>query len=233
MNRPTVTAIMPTRNRREFVPGAIACFFSQDWPNKELIVIDDGVDRIGDLIPDGGLVRYYHLQDRRSIGQKRNIACSRAKGEVIVHWDDDDFSAPGRTTDQVNRLLESVAPVTGYNSILFADDEARRAWRYLGEPKYAVGTSLCYRRGYWMSYPFIDIDSGEDNNFVQRATNISVADGSHHIVARIHSGNTSESYRGIHRQRWTGAQGECWVDVDYEGLVDIGYPVKERAIAVA
>jgi len=46
-------------------------------------------------------VRYFHLTERKTIGEKRNIAVSNALGEVIVHWDDDDFFRAHRISSQV------------------------------------------------------------------------------------------------------------------------------------
>ena len=71
---------MPTCDRRRFVSLAIQLFHEQQWPNRELIVVDDGSDPIGDLIsaPD---VRYIRLPRRTSIGTKRNLACAEAPGE--------------------------------------------------------------------------------------------------------------------------------------------------------
>jgi hypothetical protein len=41
---PLVSCIMPTNNRRTFVPKAIEFFLRQDYPNRQLIIIDDGSD---------------------------------------------------------------------------------------------------------------------------------------------------------------------------------------------
>jgi len=49
--RPLVSCIMPTADRRVFVPQAIRYFLRQHYPNRELIIIDDGVDPVADLIP--------------------------------------------------------------------------------------------------------------------------------------------------------------------------------------
>jgi hypothetical protein len=35
-----VSCIMPTTNRRRFVPAAIGMFLAQDYPNKELVILD-------------------------------------------------------------------------------------------------------------------------------------------------------------------------------------------------
>ena len=46
-NPPTlVSCIMPTASRRRFVPLAIRYFLSQDYPNKELLILDDGDDSV-------------------------------------------------------------------------------------------------------------------------------------------------------------------------------------------
>ena len=39
---PMVSCIMPTNNRRAFLPLALRNFSYQDYPNKELLIIDDG-----------------------------------------------------------------------------------------------------------------------------------------------------------------------------------------------
>ena len=56
-----VTCIMPTRNRRRFVPHAIECFLAQDYPHLELLVADDGEDAIADLLPADPRVRYLRM----------------------------------------------------------------------------------------------------------------------------------------------------------------------------
>jgi hypothetical protein len=40
-----------------------------------LIGVDDGDDAIGDLIPNDDRVRYVRLNERHTVGAKRNIAC--------------------------------------------------------------------------------------------------------------------------------------------------------------
>jgi cellulose synthase/poly-beta-1,6-N-acetylglucosamine synthase-like glycosyltransferase len=67
---PLVSCIMPTRNRRIFVEQSIKYFLRQDYPRKELIVIDDGEDPVADLIPAHGAVRYVHQRQRLAVGTK-------------------------------------------------------------------------------------------------------------------------------------------------------------------
>src|SRR6185369_11842512 len=58
ISEPLVTCIMPTHNRRSFVPQAIRCFLRQDYSNLELLVVDDGTEPVGDLLTVNGRVGY-------------------------------------------------------------------------------------------------------------------------------------------------------------------------------
>lgn len=110
---PLISCIMPTFNRRPFVRLALKYFLAQDYPNKELIVIDDGTDRVRDVIEGVANVHYVHLARRASIGSKRNLACRQARGEIIAHWDDDDWYAPNRLRYQAAPIISGDADLTG------------------------------------------------------------------------------------------------------------------------
>ena len=83
---PLVSCIMPTHDRRRFVPLALHYFLRQDYPHRELVVVDDGADPVADLIPDDPRIRYIRLNRRLSVGAKRNHAVRGARGELIAHW---------------------------------------------------------------------------------------------------------------------------------------------------
>lgn len=222
-----VSAIMPTRNRHRFVEQAVACFRMQDWPDRELVIVDDG-EPVGHLVDGTPRVTYVHLGDRarRTIGEKRNFACQLARGEVIVHWDDDDWSAPTRMSEQVRLLRQSGRPATGYNTLPFAWDELQRAWLYLGPRGYALGTSLCYLRAYWAAHRFEHIQIGEDNRFIEGLGDRIITDAGQSIVARIHDGSTSNSKNTeLLAATWTGGAGEAWKEINYQSLALSGYPV--------
>ena len=75
----------------------------QDYPNKELIVINDCPGQ--ELICDGPGVRVVNVGERfLSIGDKRNAGVGLARGELIAPWDDDDISLPWRLSLSVERL---------------------------------------------------------------------------------------------------------------------------------
>lgn len=189
-----ISCIMPIANRRNLVPLAIHAYLSQDWPEKELIVIDDGEDVLEDVFTGITGVLYHRLNSRQRIGTKRNLACSLALGRLICHWDSDDWSEPRRLSEQSDRLLGSTADVTGYSSMLFWDADNSRASLYTGSLNYALGSSLMYRREYWEKNRFPQANIGEDTQFIQLAQTSSKIDaivGEGKMVARIHSDNVS------------------------------------------
>ena len=167
------------------------CWQSQTYQNRELLIVSDGTD-VRDLVPEDDRIRLIHIDSAYTIGQKRNFGCSHARGEVIAHWDDDDWYDPCRLADQIARLVDSGKAVTGYHSVVFDGPKGR--WKYLGNAAYAVGTSLVYRKDWWESHQFPAKQIGEDGDFVMAAARqqqIVTADGGEMIVASIHDGNTS------------------------------------------
>jgi glycosyltransferase involved in cell wall biosynthesis len=187
---------MPTADRRRFVPNAIEDFLAQTYPNRELVIVDDGRDPVGDLVPDLPSIRYVRLDSRLTTGPKRNASCAEAHGEIIVHWDDDDWSSPDRVEVQVGVLLDSGADVCGLRDLIFYEPAAERAWRYRYPPHarpWVAGGTMCYRRSLWESSPFPDVRHGEDTQFVwaRRSLRVHAVDRGDLYVAIIHPGNTS------------------------------------------
>ena len=103
---PLVSICTPTFNRRPFIPYLIKCFESQDYPKDKMewIIVDDGTDKIEDLIKDIPQVKYFPLKEKISLGKKRNLMHEKCNGEYIVYMDDDDFYPPQRVSHAVTML---------------------------------------------------------------------------------------------------------------------------------
>ena len=189
------SCIMPTANRRRFVPGAIAQFLAQDYADAELVILDDGEDSVADLIPQDTRIRYLRTPRYKTLGAKRNAACEAARGDVILHWDDDDWYAPNRVRLQVDALRDSDADACGIDRALFVDPRMPAAWEYMypasGTP-WVCGATLCYRRDFWCANPFANISAGEDTRFAAMVSRerLHVLSDNRFFVALIHAANT-------------------------------------------
>lgn len=166
---PLVSCVMLTFPGRErFAAEARGCFEAQTYPNLELVVVDCA----------------------GAVGAKRNMGASRSRGEIIAHWDDDDWSHPERIAKQVGLLLESGAEICGVRDIELWDDKTGERWLYTGAPGYLVGTSLLYHKEVWRRHPFEPLQIGEDTRFIRGRRTVAHPD--HWMCrARIHAGNTS------------------------------------------
>jgi len=103
---PFVSICMPTFNRRPFIPYIIKCFQHQTYPKDrmEWIVIDDGTDKIEDLLKDIPQVKYFKYDEKMVLGKKRNLAHEKSIGDIIVYMDDDDYYPPERVSHAVETL---------------------------------------------------------------------------------------------------------------------------------
>jgi glycosyltransferase involved in cell wall biosynthesis len=112
---PLVSVCTPTFNRRPFIPFIIKCFQNQTYPKDriEWIIIDDGTDKIGDLVSHIPQVKYFKYDEKMSLGKKRNLSNEKATGEFIVYMDDDDYYPPERISHAVETLQKSNALCAG------------------------------------------------------------------------------------------------------------------------
>jgi glycosyltransferase involved in cell wall biosynthesis len=194
-----VSCILPTKNRAAFIPQAIRCYQSQTYPHKELVIVDNGDDGTEKLIPADPTIRYAKVFGKLTVGDMRNACANWSRGEYICHFDSDDWSAPERVADQVTRLGE-FGVLTGYHDMLFYDERDGKLyqWHMPHSPaRFALGTSMCYRRIWWRSHPFMSIQIGEDIRFFRQAMReahrfVPTAPAGQMMVARVHDYQTSK-----------------------------------------
>lgn len=234
---PFVTCLCLTKGRKEWLRGVVDAFMKQDYKGRsELLLVADVAEDIGDSSSPDSLwnsfpYEFYphHFVGGISVGpfpvgKKRNLGIKWAAPgtEIISIWDDDDYSAPGRLTQQVEILLATGKAVTGYTSLKFTD--GRDWWRFnynriagTGCPgcddlrtsycgnfsnparyEYVHATSLCFRRDWWEKHPFEELQVGQDERFALAASaadQLAPCPDLDLMYATIHPGNTSPRVR--------------------------------------
>jgi glycosyltransferase involved in cell wall biosynthesis len=170
---PLVSVLTPTRDRREFLPQLLKYFAWQTWPadRLELIIVDDGRDKVADLIPDDPRIRYEHLDIRLPLGAKRNRTVELARGEILVHMDDDDYYPPDRVERAVRSLQATGAEVVGKSELAFWDAGTGGIHLYpkIG-PKHACAGTMAYPRTYWDKQKFAPDPHTEERQFLNNFT---------------------------------------------------------------
>ena len=110
-NYPLVSVCTPTYNRRPFIPMMFECFQNQTYPKNKIewIIVDDGSDKIEDLILESNIqqIRYFKIEKKMALGEKRNYMHSKVNGEIIVYMDDDDYYPPERISHSVETLQKN------------------------------------------------------------------------------------------------------------------------------
>ena len=93
---PFVSVCTPTFNRRPFISAMLKCFNHQLYPKHrmEWIIIDDGTDKIEDLVKNHPNVRYFKYDTKMKLGRKRNLLHEKSIGDILVYMDDDDYYPP-------------------------------------------------------------------------------------------------------------------------------------------
>ena len=119
--KPFVSVVTPTYNRRHFIPFLIKNFKAQTYPKElmEWVIIDDGEDCVKDLFEGVECVKYFRLEEKMKLGQKRNYMHTKCKGEIIVYMDDDDYYPPERVNHAVNRLRSQPKALASGSSCMY------------------------------------------------------------------------------------------------------------------
>lgn len=148
-----VTVLCTTYNRRKYIPAMLACFLSQTFTDSELLVIDDGSDRVEDLIPTNPRIRYVHVERlegvANTIAHKVNMLKDLSCGEFIIKFDDDDWSAPGRIAHSLFVLKQSKRAVLSYENVLVWDVNTHKAYRFSPTGTgWTYGAGMMWKRDY-------------------------------------------------------------------------------------
>lgn len=179
---PFVSVCTPTFNRRPFIPMMLKCFNSQDYPKDriEWIIIDDGSDKIEELVKYHPNVKYFKYEGKMTLGKKRNLMHEKSSGEIIVYMDDDDYYPPTRISHAVEMLTtHPKALCAGASELYIWFKHISQMWKFgpygpnhatagtfafkrelLQQTKYDETACLAEEKGFLKNYtiPFVQLD---------------------------------------------------------------------------
>ena len=170
-----VSVITPTYNRRRFIPYLIQCYDAQTYKkeNMEWIILDDGQDKVEDLITEAAKkipnIRYIPLDEKLTIGEKRNRLNDEAKGSIIVAMDDDDYYPPERVSHVVARFSNSKdIQLAGSSEIYMYYSDVKEIYK-LGpyNRNHATNGTMAWRKSYSNSHRYDDtVTHAEERSFL-------------------------------------------------------------------
>lgn len=190
----TVSIIVPTKDRAWLHAGLLWVFRHQHCTDIELLVADSGAQGPSECFKacDDPRVHYFWFDRDIPVGAKRNFLAEKARGEVIVHFDDDDYYGPDYVTRMLSYLNDSdFVTLSGwYNRDVRTGDlfywDTTCETDYVFTPGLTTtvstqplltrsatrantlgyGFSYAYRRHLWERNPFPEINFQEDFRFV-------------------------------------------------------------------
>ena len=180
--KPFVSICTPTYNRRPFIPFIIKCFENQTYPRDKMewIIVDDGTDKIEDLVAHLPYVKYFKYDEKMTVGKKRNITNEKATGDIIVYMDDDDYYPPDRVKHAVESLRDSKALCAGSSEMYIYFKHINKMYKFgpygpnhataatfafkkelLKQTKFDENSSVAEERKFLKDYtiPFVQLDS--------------------------------------------------------------------------
>lgn len=202
--RPTVTAVMVTQGGREVLAQRAAdAFMRQSYPadRRELLVVTDGPDPLAEWEPptgsDTSTIRVEQVtvptgERRPSLGELRNYALEQVRTELVVQWDDDDYSTADRLAYQVEAWQPGRAVVLRrqLRADLYAPGELVVDWARGIEGTILHAASEPHR------YP--DTDRGEDTAFAAAFGGaLEVVDNPPELYVRLYHGRNTWDRRHI------------------------------------
>jgi glycosyltransferase involved in cell wall biosynthesis len=119
---PKVSVVICTYNGSRTLDGCLASLETLNYPDYEVIVVNDGsTDSVPEIAARYPYIRY-HAQKNRGLSVARNVGMELALGEIIAYTDDDCFADPDWLYFLVSKLLETGASGVGGPNLLPTTD---------------------------------------------------------------------------------------------------------------
>ena len=201
-----ITILIPTFNRRKFLPLLIRNIECQDYDHNKIKIIidDDGAEKLIQSKQELDEIKEHlhpieitYITDRkwRSIGQKRNELVKLAKTKVVTFLDDDDLYMPTYLSHNYQILKNNKAGCVGSNAMIFAMSDRNFDLYALqcGDNKTLIheATLMFTKKWFNSSQKFANSSQGEGVNIFQGNTkNVILTDIRQLMICIQHADNT-------------------------------------------
>ena len=120
---PLVSVVVPCFNYGRYVAAAIESALNQDWPEMEVIAVDDGStdDTLAVLNSFGSAIRVIHRANG-GVNAATDTGVAAARGELITFLDADDTWPPGRVRVLAEALLAHPEAGAAYGDMRVLDE---------------------------------------------------------------------------------------------------------------
>jgi glycosyltransferase involved in cell wall biosynthesis len=176
-NYPFVSICTPTFNRRPFFQYIIKCFENQTYLKErmEWIIIDDGTDKIEDIIlsKNDKRIRYFKYEEKMTLGKKRNLCHEKCQGDIIIYMDDDDYYPPERVSHAVETLQKNPQALCAGSSEMYLYFKHNQKMYTFGpySPNHATAATFAFRKELLLQTSFDETASvAEEKKFLKGYT---------------------------------------------------------------
>jgi len=158
---PFLSCKMITYGRVEFLEESLHSFLIQDYPEKELVIVNDYP--LQKLVFDHPQVRIYNLDETfKTIGDKENFATELCKGDIICQWDDDDVAMPWHLNNVAKYFTDDVN-ILHWNPGVFYNNNTISDITWIGN------SGIVFRKSAWKAIGGHPVENaGYDMTFVER-----------------------------------------------------------------
>lgn len=130
--KPLVSIAIPAFNSAAWLTETIESALGQTWPEKEILVVDDGStdDTPGLLAAFGDRIRWVRTENG-GVNRARNQLLKMAHGEWVQYLDADDVLSPRKIEQQIEEAGDLAACDVIYSPVisqLWENGQRRREW---------------------------------------------------------------------------------------------------------
>lgn len=141
---PLVTVGITCFNAADTIVRALKSGLAQDWPNIEVVVVDDcsrdgSAALVAEAVASEPRVRLVRHRQNTGPAGARNTILAEARGDFVAFFDDDDESLPERVREQIRVLTDYEAQSGAQLVACYAGGERRYASGYT-KPLPAIGS---------------------------------------------------------------------------------------------